>query len=428
MSSFFIRCAVCIAAFFASCAQVQAAVYSYSLPANSVELYPDASWLPDTYKPYYPYLWESIQLYTQQSVDRSGLQHTKVWVQTSDRHPPRVTLMGPDKAAMEKFAKAHQAFLSRKHATQGLYGVRKCMKSTDAATGGPCWDPHPDKTYPWAFFLPLGMAIVNQPVVNFMNYPPAVSLEQYDYLNNATMTRWSGVLQSVGIENPVQYETIVDGRPIAAAGTGQSEYLPDINAYFNSRGNEYVTPMISLLAESDDANYSKAVVILGAPAGADWAKVIGAQSVKPGDVGTTTVISKGKKSNWVAGNHPNVTSYQCCPGDPSAKCQASGSYPASFDLIPDEQTDMMVACIEKGLGENPAADVEALKLACQSAWNSNQIPAANQTTLCIRERLDYSWNGIGNCKTTAEAVAFCQRHSDNACATNAQGVPYTCSE
>lgn len=410
--------------------EVKTYTHSYDLPSNSVVLYPDASWLPGTYQPQYPFLWETIQTYTQQSIDRSGLAHTKVWVQTSKTKPPRVTLMGPDKKAMEAFARVHKAFLSEKYAAQGLYGVRKCMKEKDPQTGKPCWDPRPDKAYPWAFFLPMGMAMVNLPVVNFMNFPPAVSLEQKDYLNNNTMMRWSGVLEAVGITNSVLYETIVDGRPIAAASTGQADFLPGIGTYFNSKGNEYVTPMISLLAQSDNPTYSKAVVILGTPAGDDWAKVIGASSVKPGDVGTITAISKGKNTNWVAGNHPNVTSYQCCPGDPSPACQPSGDY-ISTNLIPDEKTDLMVACIEKGLGENPAAKINDLKTACQVAWNpvdGEPLPPANQTTLCIRARLDYSWNGIGNCKTMADANAFCQRHGDNACADNANGTPFKCSE
>lgn len=397
--------------------------YTYSLPADSINLYPDASWLPAPYQDGYRDLWTTIQLYTQQSIDRSGLRNTTVIVKPGS-HPPRVTLSGPDRKAMRAFAAVHKAFLDGRHAAQGLNGVRQCRKANG------CWDPHPDAKTPWAFFPPLGMALVSQPVVNFMNYPPAVSLVAKDYLDNETMKRWSGVLEAVGIANPVAYETIVDGRPIAAAGTGQADYLPDIKTYFNSKGNAYVTPMLALLTASNNAAHSKAIVILGAPAAKDWAEVIGASSVKPGDVGTTKVISRGKTTNWVAGNHPNVTSYQCCPGDPSKKCQPTEKY-TSTSLIADEKTDLMVACIAKGLGENPAADVNKLKTACQAAWNpgdSSPLPPENQVTLCVRARLDYSWDGIGNCKTTTEAQAFCRKHDNNACAANPKGIPFTCSE
>jgi len=402
--------------------EVATNTYTYSLPLNSVNLYPDASWLPSTYQPYFPDLEKTIQNFTQQSVDRSGLTNTVVSVQIGGTGNPQVTLTGTDLNAMQAFAAVQQAFLDENHAARGLSGVQKCQQTIG------CWNPNPNAQYPWTFFLPLGMAMVNQAVVNFMNYPPAVSLEGRDYLANNTMRRWTGVLEAVGITNPVLYETIVDGRPIAAAGTGQSDYLPDIDTYFNSPGKEYVTPMLSLLVASSNATYSKAVVILGAPAGDVWAKIIGASSVKPGNVGTTTAISSGKNTNWVAGNHPNVTSYQCCPGDTSPGCQASDSYSASTSLIPDEKIDLMVACIEKGLGENISADVNKLKAECKAEWNSNKLSSANQKTLCIRARLDYSWNGIGNCKTTAEALAFCKQHNDNACATNPQGEIYKCSE
>ena len=396
--------------------------YTYSLPSNSVSLYPDVSWLPSTYQPYYPDLGKTIQHFTQQSIDRSGLTNTVVSVQIGETGNPQVTLTGNDLEAMQAFAAVQQTFLDENHAVQGRNGVQKCRQTHD------CWDTQPNAQYPWAFFPPLGMAMLNQTVVNFMNYPPAVSLERHDYLDDNTMKRWSGVLEAVGISNTVLYETIVDGRPIAAAGTGQSDYLPDIDTYFNSPGNEYVTPMLSLLTASSNATYSKAVVILGAPAEADWAKIIGASGVKPGDVGTTNAIDPGKNTNWVAGNHPNVTAYQCCPGDPSPGCRASASYSASANLIRDEKTDLMVACIEKELGENPAADVNKLKAECKAEWNSSKLSPANQKTLCIRARLDYNWNGIGNCKTAAEALAFCNKHLDNACAANLQRFPYKCSE
>lgn len=395
--------------------------HSYNLPADSIKLYPDASWLPDTYKKYYPDLAETIRLYTRQSLDNDGLKSTTVSVDIQGSNAPQVTLTGPDKQAILDFAQAHQAFLNEAHAVQGSNGVQKCQQTKG------CWDPNPNAQYPWALFLPFGMAMINQPLVNFMNYPPAVSLEQKNYLDNNTMRRWTGVLEAVGISNAAQYETIVDGRPIAAAGSGQADYMPDIKTYFNSQGNEYVSPMISLLAPSKDKEYSKAVTILGTPAAAEWAKIIGVGSIMPGDVGTTTTISSGKKTNWVAGNHPNVTSYQCCPGDPSKNCKAHDGYPVSDKLVPDEQTDLMVACIEKGLGENPGADVTKLQTACKSAWNP-PTSIENQTTLCIRARLDYSWDGIGNCKTKLEAVAFCKAHDNNACAANPQGVPYKCGE
>lgn len=409
-----------------SCAEKelpQGASYVYTLPANSAKLYPDASWLPDTYKKYYPDLAATIQDYTQQSLTRGNLTHTTASVTIGQDGKPTIELKGSDSVeAMNSFAKVQQTFFDNDHAVQGLNGVTNCQKTPG------CWDTDTTQKYPWAMFLPLGMAMTNQALVNFMNYPPAVSLEQKDYLDNNTMKRWSGVLQAVGIQNPVLYETIVDGRPIAAAGSNLKMPLPDITTYFNSPGNNYVTPMISLLTQSATPGYTLPVTVLGAPAGVDWAKVIGVPSVKPGDVGTTNVISAGKKTAWVAGNHPNVTSYQCCPGDPSKDCQAHDGYPVADQLIPDEKTDLMVACIEQGLATNPAADPNKVKAQCAASWNSPVIPPANQATLCVRARLDYSWNGIGNCKTTAEATDFCNRHANNACATNSSGGALACNQ
>jgi len=397
--------------------------YTYNLPKNSASLYPDASWLPDTYKKYYPDLATTIQEYTQQSLVRDGFANTQASVSIGADGSPSITLTGSDElTAMQAFAGVQKTFLNQSDAMQGLQGVSNCQKAAN------CWDTDTTQAYPWAFFLPLGMAMTNQALVNFMNYPPAVSLEQKDYLNNNTMKRWSGVLQAVGIQKPVLYETIVDGRPIAAAGSNLQKPLPDITTYFNSQGNNYVTPMISLLSQSNTPGYTLPVAVLGAPAGQDWAKVIKVPSVQPGDVGVTIDISPGKKTAWVAGNHPNVTSYQCCPGDPSKGCQANGSYPAADQLIPDEQTDLMVACIEQKLAANPAADPHHVKKQCLKSWNSHDMPHANQVALCVRARLDYSWNGIGNCKTKAEAEDFCKKHDNQACATNASGGALACNQ
>jgi hypothetical protein len=93
------------------------------------------------------------------------------------------------------------------------------------------------------------MPLVNQQAVILLDYPPAVSLIAGDYLKNVTMERWSRVLAAAGVSNPVLYETIVDTRPIAAPGTGQTAYLPDPATYFNAPNTDhfYITPMVALL-------------------------------------------------------------------------------------------------------------------------------------------------------------------------------------
>ena len=85
------------------------------------------------------------------------------------------------------------------------------------------WDPistDPPPSYrPWRFFMPLGMAMVNQKSVQFFHYPPIRLLEQTrNYLEDPVPARCFELLQANGVpagDLPL-YNTVVDGAPIAA--------------------------------------------------------------------------------------------------------------------------------------------------------------------------------------------------------------------
>jgi hypothetical protein len=395
--------------------------YVYTLPADASSLYPDASWLPQPYAQDYPHLAATIEHFTRQSLERGGLDGVTVSVSLADGKP-LVTLSGPDRDALAAFATAHQAFLAASHAPQGLAGVTLCQ-----ATSG-CWDPIPVADQPWAFFLPLGLPLVGQQAVTFLNYPPDDSLTERDYLDNFTMERWYAVLQSEGIAAPYLYETIVDARPIAASGSSSTaSTLPDITTYFNApgTGHYYVTPMIEMLATPPALTGSGArpttlpVIVLGTPARDAWATIVGQKSVGILEVGTTTLPGAAKPTAWVASNHPDVTTYQCCPGDPNPNCCDGDD--CSYDLVPDDEIDLQAACIVQGLAEDPSADPAAVKASCAALWSTDP-PPANQQTICIRAKLDYDYTTSGQCPSQQAAEAFCAAYGNDACP---EGV-YTC--
>ena len=169
---------------------------------------------------------------------------------------------------------------------------------------------------PWAMFLPFGLPLVNQLAISFLDYPPSTSLSYGDYLNNFTMDRWTQVMQAVGIANPVLYQTTVDSRPIAAPGAARRTTCPTPRPYFNDPNNNYyLTPMILLLTQPPTAwgnPVTRPVTVLGTPARTAWGKIVG-QNVNVLSVGSTTLPGSVLPTPWVAGNHPDVTSYQCCP-------------------------------------------------------------------------------------------------------------------
>ena len=127
----------------------------------------------------------------------------------------------------QNFAKMHVALLGPGVAAQALNGVKACQAT-------PAWNPmagYPvnssDGPSQWLLYLPLGMPMANHRAVTLLHYPPIVALRNADYLNNMTLHRWTQVLECAGVANPTLYHTIVDVNPIAAPGSGESEYPND---------------------------------------------------------------------------------------------------------------------------------------------------------------------------------------------------------
>lgn len=126
-----------------------------------------------------------------------------------------------------------------------------------------------------------------------------------------------------------------------------------------------------------------------------------------------------KPTAWVASNHPDVTTYPCCPGDPDPNCCDGDE--CSYDLVPDEEIDLQAACIVQALALNPGADPTAVKATCAKLWSTDP-PPANQQTICVRAKLDYDLTTHGQCASQADAEAFCAHYDNDACPA---GV-YTC--
>jgi len=130
-------------------------------------------------------------------------------------------------AQAKQFAAMHVAMLDKKHAGLALDGADACRNTA-------AWNPmagYPvnssDGPSDWVPCLPLGMPIVNHRAVTLLHYPPIVAYRTADYLNNNTLRRWAQVLKCTGIDQPTRYHAIIDVNPIAAPGSGESEYPHD---------------------------------------------------------------------------------------------------------------------------------------------------------------------------------------------------------
>lgn len=389
--------------------------------------------LPDYYKKQKDFprtLADSIRKFVGDSLDREHID-AQLGVMVID-DTALMTLRADDPEPLMKafgFASMLRKFTNAGHADLGYLGARGCQ----AAQG--CWDPAPGKS-PWAFYLPLGLPLVNQKAVMLLNYPPSDALCATDYLNNFTMARWETVLRRVGIKDPPLYETIVDIHPIAAPGSGQSACIAKTSSYFYSTTKPSYDSAMTLDLVLDPPFRHEATAVPLQVAGSDalttWAQMIDRASVKPGEVGTFP--RPGKPSvPWVATNHPDVTTYQHCKGDPgkgevkstgpSANvCTVPGPTPVYVDdaLVQDELMDLQAACVLKTLAEHPATIPEKALDDCKKIWCVEKDGKCKRRDVCIQARMDYDpYYGpketTGNCACEKAAEAFCDKYDNNAC-------------
>ena len=91
------------------------------------------------------------------------------------------------------------------------------------------WDPM-DRDR-WRFFLPFGMAMLRQKMVNFFHYPPMRLLDEMrDYLADPVPVRLIELMKANGIKTDQEawlYSTVMDGAPIAAPDDEGTIYNED---------------------------------------------------------------------------------------------------------------------------------------------------------------------------------------------------------
>lgn len=363
---------------------------------------------------------DSVKRFTEESLARDGIQATVAVSVVDSKVTVAINSDNPDAAQYKTIL---PKIMSDQVAGLGLKGAKACFDQ-----GSSCWNPagNPEsaanRQYEshWAFYLPLGLPMVNQKTVMLLNYPPNDALCATDYLNNFTIDRWNWRLETVGIPSPETplYEAILDSHPIAAPGSGQSGYIRDTTPYFYSKGQpNYNDAMLDTLMRPLNDSRTVPLQVAGSDARAIFAEMIGREKLEPGEVGLWQ--REGKRTiPWVATNHPNVTNYQLCPNDPLKKCDPI--YGCSDDLVADELLDLQAICTLKQLAEDPNADPATAMTACKKIWCVENNDVCEKRKVCIQARRDYTYRvggtpdpGMCNCKEAAEA--YCTANDDNAC-------------
>ena len=357
---------------------------------------------------------ELIAHYTTSSMQLDGLADASCKV-TKTRTAYRVELQAKAPLGqLKEFAARHQAMLSSKVGGKALAGMKLMQKLG-------VWNPmdgYPVNTSPtdgkckWSVFLPHGMGILNQHAVMLLHYPPWQALREASYLNNMTLQRWVRLLTAVGIPDADRYKTIMDVNPVAAPGSGQSEYPNDYfpimmaSAFFDSgRGCDYIRSMLELLLNPTHAKkrrFTLPLLVGGSPLydpqAPGWLKAAFKDSM-PKDAngipqaavmqtGTLRIRNGSKRETpYMITNHmiaAGVTGR--CTSDPST--------------IPDirqyEAQDLVAASFLQAYADNPDIDPAAAREKACLRWFGNKqgtgAPnppnAKDKLTLCALAQMD----------------------------------------
>jgi hypothetical protein len=339
-----------------------------------------------------------------------------------------------------QFATMHVAMLDAEHAGLALAGADACQRT-------PAWNPmagfpvnRSDGPSEWLPCLPLGMPLVNQRAVTLMHYPPIVAYRTADYLNNMTLHRWAQVLACAGIDQPQRYNNIVDVNPIAAPGSGESEYPNDYfpinltSLFFDNEPERltYLRSMLDLMLNPpvNAANpCTLPLLVCGSPLydpqAPGWFRTRYKAQLPKDKNGSPTVnvLQSGfirlqpgspKQTPYMIANHmiaAGVTGQ--CTSDPS-QIPNIQKYEAQ-DLVAATFLGLCADAAAKGQAVDPAAATQA---ACERWFGAadgsgapNPPSAEDRLTICALAQMDLCFDPvkIAPMYTYAEASARCRQ-------------------
>lgn len=359
---------------------------------------------------------EVIAHYTASSLRADRFASPRVAVHR-ERGQYRVRIQADaEDARLEAFARRHVALLGPDAALKAVAG-RALMQELgvwNPMAGYPVNDSASDGESKWALFPPLGLNVIGQRGLLLMHYPPWQVLQQATFNEVMTMHRWKAVLAAAGVpvDEIPRYCTIVDVNPIAAPGSGESEYPNDYfpimtaSAFFSGPPDrDYIGSMLDLYLDPPEVQlgrYTAPLLVCGSPLydpqAPGWFRVTykGQMPVDANGTPTTDVLQVGtvrlrpdseRLTPYLVANHmiaAGVTGR--CTDDPTAMP----------DIRLYEAQDLTAATFLHLLSENPDLDPhEAKAQACQR-WFGNpagqgapQPPAvADRLAICALAQMD----------------------------------------
>lgn len=222
-----------------------------------------------------------IRHYTLNSLNADGIEGIKDVKVNLSFGTYQVQVEGEfDWELVDRFAQRHWQIFSRSFAQKAIRGMElmKEMGVWNPMEGYHVnWNPF-DGTSKWTLFPPLGLNVSGQKGMLLLHYPPWAVPQAGTFDNAMTMQRWSRLLEKSGIEpdQVSRYKTFIDVNPVAAPGSGESEYPNDYmpimmaSAFFDGpEERNYIKSMLELYLTPPDwpeeNTYTLPLLICGSP-------------------------------------------------------------------------------------------------------------------------------------------------------------------
>ncbi|HEX5111410.1 MAG TPA: hypothetical protein VFV79_01075 [Saprospiraceae bacterium] len=315
-----------------------------------------------------------------------------------------------------EFGTRHTKIFSKDYAAKAILGKKLMVEFGvwNPMQGYRVNDSATDGTSKWALFPPLGLNVMAQKGLLLLHYPPWAVLQKGTFDNAITMNRWEQVLKCTGIpaEDVSLYKTFIDVNPVAAPGSGESEYPNDYmpimmaSAFFDGPPErDFIKSMLDLYLSPpwlpEGSKYTLPLLICGSPLydpqAPGWFRAAytsilpqdknGIPTVDVLQVGTFRVRPDSKETPYMIGNHmiaAGVTGR--CTDDPT-------KIP---NILVYEAQDVVAATFLKLYSENPNITPQEAKAQACERWFGNlegtgaPYPKAEEdrNTLCALAQQD----------------------------------------
>lgn len=237
------------------------------------------------------------------------------------------------------------------------------------------WDPLNRGN--WRYFLPLGMAMLNQRVVNFFHYPPMRLLDPMgDYLDDPVPVRLIELMQANGIKTDEEawlWSTVMDGCPIAAPDDEGTIYQSPTN--FRNPAHllpiqsfsDYQRAQTQLLLNPSRTNsgFTVPLVVYGSPARSSFNALWPEAKLSPSSNPAIRIeIIEGMQTPVLCSGHPYAfyAQAQTTVGAGEMKPEAWSS------AVRTMTNDLAVTRWQNSLWKNPKLDPAAEWKRCLTYW------------------------------------------------------------